>query len=164
MARRLYPTWPSHSLEHVTSRLNVANGAEPRALADACLVKEVFLAMLKDTPTIKTIADVMRVSQPLTYADAPVCAVEPPPGFEMLTTAIAERCTITIIYEHGGQRPTPRMITPRLVLEVQGVAHVIAHCHLSNAERIFRLDRIRGCWLALEGPSLLREGREASNP
>jgi predicted DNA-binding transcriptional regulator YafY len=38
-------------------------------------------------------------------------------------------------------------MTPRLVLEVQGVAYVIAHCHLSDAERTFRLDRIRECWL-----------------
>jgi predicted DNA-binding transcriptional regulator YafY len=61
--------------------------------------------------------------------------------------AMAERCAITIIYEHGWKRPTPRLITPRLVLEVHGVAYVIAHCHLSNAERTFRVDRIREYWL-----------------
>jgi predicted DNA-binding transcriptional regulator YafY len=66
----------------------------------------------------------------------------------VLSTAIAERCAITIVYEHGWHRPTPRTITPRLVLEVHGVAYVIAHCHLSDAERTFRLDRIRECWLA----------------
>ena len=58
---------------------------------------------------------------------------------------------ITIVYEHGWQQPTPRMITPRLVLEVHGVAYVIAHCRLSDAERTFRLNRIRGCWLEEEG-------------
>jgi predicted DNA-binding transcriptional regulator YafY len=35
------------------------------------------------------------------------------------------------------------VITPRVVLEVNGVAYVIAHCHLSDAERTFRLNRIR---------------------
>ena len=99
MARRLYPTWPSHSLEHVAMRLNVASRAEHRALSDARLVKEIFLAMLKDIPTVKTIADVMCVSQPLTFADATVFAIEPPPGFEALTTALSERCAITIVYE-----------------------------------------------------------------
>ncbi len=147
MARRLSPTWPSHSLEHVAVRLNVANGAAHRALADACLVKDIFLAMLKDIPTVKTIADVIRASQPLTFADAPICAIEPPPSFEVLMTAIAERCSITIVDERGSQRAGPRMVTPRLVLEVHGVAYVIAHCHLSEAERTFRLDRIRECWL-----------------
>ena len=51
MARRLYPTWPSHSLEHVAIRLNVANTAEHRALSDARLVKDVFLEVLRHTPT-----------------------------------------------------------------------------------------------------------------
>jgi DNA polymerase III epsilon subunit family exonuclease len=147
MARRLYPTWHSHRLEHVAVRLMSANRAEHRALSDARLVKEIFLAMLKDIPTVKTTADVMRVSQPLSFADAPVFAIQPPPGFEALTTAMTEQCAITIVYEHGWQRPTPRTITPRLVLEVHGVAYVIAHCHLSDAERTFRLDRIRECWL-----------------
>jgi DNA polymerase III subunit alpha, Gram-positive type len=61
MARRLYPTWPSHSLEDVAARLKIANRAEHRALSNACLVRDVFLAMLKDIPTVKTTADVMRV-------------------------------------------------------------------------------------------------------
>jgi hypothetical protein len=148
MARRLYPTLPSHSLEHVAARLKIANTAEHRALSDARLVKAIFLAMLKDIPTVKTIDAVTRVSPPRTFTDAPVIAIEPPPGFEALSTAIAERCAIAIVYEQGWQRPQPRMITPRMVLEVHGVAYVIAHCHLSDAERTFRLDRIRECWLA----------------
>jgi len=148
MARRLYPAWPSHSLENVAIGLNVANKAEHRALSDARLVKDVFLELLLHIPTVNSIADLVRISPLLTFANAPVCAIEPPKGFEALSTAIAERCAITIVYEHGWQRPTPRMITPHLVLEVQGVAYVIAHCHLSDAERTFRLDRIRECWLA----------------
>jgi len=113
MTRRLYPTWPSHSLENVAIGLNVANRAEHRPLSDAR-----------------------------------VWPINPPSGFEALAMAMAKPCAITIVYEPGWQRPTPRMITPRLVLEVHGVVYVIAHCHLSNAEKTFRLDRIRECWLA----------------
>jgi predicted DNA-binding transcriptional regulator YafY len=127
--------------------MKIANKAEHRALSDARLVKDIFLAMLQHTPTLKKLSELMRVSQPLTFADAPVYAIDPPAGFEALTMAITERRTITIVYEQRWQRPTPRMITPSLVLEVDGVAYVIAHCHLSDAERTFRLDRIRQCWL-----------------
>lgn len=151
MARRLYPAWPSHSLENLAIGLNVANKAEHRALSDARLVKDVFLELLLHIPTVKTIADLTRITQPRTFTDAPVCAIEPPKGFEALSTAMAERCAITIVYEQGWQRPTPRMITPRLVLEVHGVAYVIAHCHRSEAERMFRVDRIREWWLAEDG-------------
>jgi DNA polymerase III epsilon subunit-like protein len=139
MTRRLYPTWPSHSLEHVAIKLNVANRAEHRALSDARLVKDVFLAILRHIPTIETIADLVRLSPRLSFADAPLCAIEPPPGFEALSIAIAERCAITMIYEPGWRRPTPRMITPRLVLEVHGVAYVSAHCPQSDAERTLML-------------------------
>ena len=104
--------------------------------------------MLRHTPTVRTLTDLGCLSTPLTFADALVCAIEPPPGFEVLATAIAERGDITIIYDRGSPRPGPRTMTPRLVLEVHGVAYVIAHCHLSDAERTFRLDRIRECWLA----------------
>jgi hypothetical protein len=51
------------------------------------------------------------------FADAPVFRMRPPAGFEVLTTAIAERCAVTIVYEHGSQRTVPRRITPRPVLE-----------------------------------------------
>ena len=147
IARRLYPEWHSHSLENVAARLKIANTAEHRALSDACLVKQIFLAMLQHAPTVRTITDLGHLSPPLTFADGPVFAIAPPVGFEALSTAMSEQCAITIVYEHGWQRPTPRVITPRLVLEVHGVAYVIAYCHLSDAERTFRLDRIRECWL-----------------
>jgi DNA polymerase III epsilon subunit-like protein len=148
ITRRLYPTWSSHSLEYVATRLKVANGSEHRALSDAWMVKDVFLAVLTNKPTVKTIAGVMRVSQPLSFADTPVCATDPLAGFEALAMALTERCALTIIYVRGLQRRGPRTISPGLVLEVHGVAYVIAHCHLSCAERTFRLDRIRGRWFA----------------
>jgi DNA polymerase-3 subunit epsilon len=147
IARWLYPAWHSHSLEHVAARLKIAKRAEHRALSDARMVKDVFLAMLRHPPTLTKISELMRVSQPLTFVDAPVCAIQPPAGFEALATAITEQCAITMVYESGWERPQRRMITPRLMLEVHGVAYVIAHCHLSHAERTFRLDRIRECWL-----------------
>jgi DNA polymerase III epsilon subunit-like protein len=99
MTRRLYPAWSSHSSENVAIRLNVASGAERWALSDARLGKEVFLSMLQRTPTLKKISELMPESQPLTFADALGCAIEAPAGFEALTSAIAERCAITIIYE-----------------------------------------------------------------
>jgi DNA polymerase III epsilon subunit-like protein len=88
-------------------RLNVANKAEHRALFDARLVKDVFLAILRRTPTVDIIGELSRLSPMLTFADAPVCAIEPASGFEVLTTAIAEQCAITTVYEQGWQRPTP---------------------------------------------------------
>ncbi len=49
-------------------------------------------------------------------------------------------------------------------LGVYGVAYVIAHSHLSHAERTFRLDRIWECSLEEEGMSRLSQGQKASDP
>jgi DNA polymerase III epsilon subunit-like protein len=61
IARQLYPTRPSHSLEGVATRLKVANAAEPRALSDPRLVKDVFLAILKGIHTVRKLSKSMRV-------------------------------------------------------------------------------------------------------
>jgi hypothetical protein len=46
------------------------------------------------------------------------------------------------------QRAGPMGVTTRLMRELQGVASVMAHGQLNDAERTFRLDQIRQCWLA----------------
>jgi len=112
-------------------------------------------------PTINTFANLRCGSPPLTFADALVFAIRPPPGFEALSTAIAVRCAITIIYDRGASRPGPRTMTPRQVLEVNGVAYVVAHCHQGGCKKTFRLDRSREHWLDEKGTSRLSEGREA---
>jgi WYL domain len=109
--------------------------------------KTLFFALLQRTPTVKKIADLVRLSPLLIFADAPVFSIDPPAGFEVLAPALTERCPIIMVYKRGMQGQEPRKITSRLVLEVQGVAYVVAHCHQSGAERTFRLDRIQQCWL-----------------
>jgi DNA polymerase III epsilon subunit-like protein len=101
MAHQLYPAWSSHSLEleNLAIRLNVANGAVHRALGDASLVKDIFLELLRRTPTVKKISDLVRLSPPLTFANALIFPIEPPAGFEALTTAITERCAMLIAHE-----------------------------------------------------------------
>jgi hypothetical protein len=134
MARRLYPTWPSHSLEHVASRLNVANAAEHRTLPDARLVKDIFLEMLRRTPTVKTIVDLSRLSPMLAFADAPVFTAELPTGFKALATALARHCTMVMVYVRELQGLRPWKITPHIVLQVYGIAYVVGHYYQSGME------------------------------
>jgi hypothetical protein len=44
--------------------------------------------MLKGISTVRIMADLARLSPPLTFADAPVFRIEPPVGFEVLTRAL----------------------------------------------------------------------------
>ena len=50
-----------------------------------------------------------------------------------------------------GNAHEPRTITPRLVLEVHGVAYVIAPCHLSDAERTLSVRSPPGVLAGLAG-------------
>jgi WYL domain/Exonuclease len=84
-------------------------------------------------PFIKSLALPTRFSWPVKH--------------DSTSAAIAERCAITIVYECRLQRPRPRTMTPQLVLEVHGVAYVVAHCYQGGCEKTFRLDCIRECWL-----------------
>jgi DNA polymerase III epsilon subunit-like protein len=108
----LCPPWPSLSIENMAARLKIANEAAHRALGDARLVKEIFLAVLQDAPPIRAITDLRRLSPPLTFADAPVCAIEPSPGFEALAMAIAERYIMMVVYAGGTQPSRPCIVTP----------------------------------------------------
>jgi hypothetical protein len=62
--------------------------------------------------------------------------------------ALAKRHAIRIIDARESPRARPRHMTPSLVRDILGVANVIVHDDQSAAERTFRLDRVRECWLA----------------
>jgi len=55
-------------------------------------------------------------------------------------------------------------MTPRLVLEMNGVVYVVADCYQSGCKKTFRLDRSREHWLDEEGTSLSSQLREAPDP
>ena len=62
------------------------------------------------------------------------------------------------------QRSGPMEVTPRLMREVQGVASVMAHGQLNDAERTLRVDCSREHWLDEKGTSRLSQRREAPDP
>ena len=98
-----------------------------------------FFEILRHRPSIKTMADLARLSPPLTFADAPVVPIAPPAGFEPLATALLESRALTISYALVGAGAEVRKITPRLLLQAHGLAYVIAHCHRDGFEKTFRL-------------------------
>ena len=73
-----------------------------------------------------------------------------------LATAMAERCAIMIVYDHGWQQPIPRMITPHLMLAVHGVAYVIAYSHRSDAERTFPVGSHSGVLVGIADAAAVR--------
>jgi predicted DNA-binding transcriptional regulator YafY len=49
---------------------------------------------------------------------------------------------ISIVYAGGTKSQRKRLITPISLTEVRGSVYLIAHCHIDDMEKHFRLDRI----------------------
>jgi predicted DNA-binding transcriptional regulator YafY len=71
----------------------------------------------------------------------------PPPARPRLPAALqqalARRTPVRILYVSRG-RKTRRVISPLYATEHNGNIYLVAYCHLRQAQRTFRLDRIAG--------------------
>ncbi|MFH1919017.1 MAG: WYL domain-containing protein [Planctomycetota bacterium] len=92
---------------------------------------------------MRTIGDLFRISPPLSFENAGVFVLEPPPGYEELEVAIREEKTVVVIYEGGTRGLVERRVTPRALLQSSGRAYLTAHCHMDGIEKTYRLDRFR---------------------
>ncbi|MCE7987670.1 MAG: WYL domain-containing protein [Caldilinea sp. CFX5] len=71
---------------------------------------------------------------------APPQTVEPLP---LIKAALAQQTDLTIRYSGGGRNDeSTRRITPYYLETRNQIAYLIAWCHLRQAERVFRVDRI----------------------
>ena len=77
LAQSVAPGLMSYSLEALSVMLGVTRGQTHRALSDSQLTKDVFLALLRRAPTIKTIADLAKAAPPLSFERARAYKVGP---------------------------------------------------------------------------------------
>lgn len=78
LAQSVAPGLVSYGLGALSIMLGATRGQKHRAVSDSRLTKEVFRALLRRNPTIKTIADLARVAPPLSFERARAYEVEPP--------------------------------------------------------------------------------------
>ena len=81
--------------------------------------------------------------QTAVFAEAPASDI---PGAEILLTvadAIESRCPIEVRYASASGRRTPRTLHPAEIVVYSGRWYVVAHDVDADAERTFRLDRVR---------------------
>jgi DNA polymerase III epsilon subunit family exonuclease len=138
LARKLAPGPGGCGLDALSARLNLSGGDRHRALADAGRVRGLWMAITAGACP----DDVLRypVKGPSIDGEPPA-----PSGFEILAEAIAARARVRIRYTGGSRGDAPREITPRRFRHMGGVAYVVAVCHVSSIEKMFRLDRVAVC-------------------
>jgi DNA polymerase III epsilon subunit family exonuclease len=137
----------SHRLEEVARYLQIADTEDHRGLSDSRLAMAVFQRIVGGARRLNTMQDLFRVSPPMSFAESGTIALEPPGGYEDLGVAIREQRTVVVAYDGAMTGIVERRITPRGLMQSRGRAYLTAMCHLSGAEKTYRLDRIREMWL-----------------
>ena len=139
LARRLY-FFPSNSLSNVARSLGLSTGRLHRALSDVRLTKGVLEAFIADLGPheVRTLGDLLE-AQGGAVPLPTVLQVPLPPEIQ---EALAQKCDLYIRYLSASGEETERIVSPLRVSGGSDYVYLEAFCHMREALRVFRLDRI----------------------
>jgi DNA polymerase III epsilon subunit family exonuclease len=138
----LYPDLESYSLLALAQEFSLAESQEHRALADAHLVRALFLDATEQMGCINSCDDLRSRFAVYTLSDWPGRVEELPSEFGELNRALKESLRVEIFYRSPTKPPEARIIQPRQVYLHNLTFYIGAYCEQAQAERTFRLDRI----------------------
>lgn len=145
LARRVFPGFERYNLGTVSHALGVCMTTEHRAMADAHATWKVFekeLEALKDLGITAVEDIVIARSDALTHRHSEESA-----KIKLIEEAIQLRKPLTMTYfSMWGNSFTKRTITPRAIQKTGDTSYVVAHCHLRDELRNFRLDCVIDVW------------------
>ena len=136
LARQFFDL-PSYSLLSIAEAFHVPMATAHRALDDALTARGIFFGMMDQMKEFNKPLDEF-----VGIYNSPVW---PNDGIQLPTElgeAIYSNKRMFIKYIDGNGEETERWITPKQVMGLSDYVYLQAHCHLRNAERNFRLDRI----------------------
>lgn len=143
LARRLFHGIGRYNLGNVSRSLGLDAEGEHRALADAMMTLKVFKEELKllKSEGVDSVSDISytrgaRKSKPaaLKVKDYRIKLIE---------EAIREEKRLSIVYRSvWNDSISKRIITPKEIKSGYDRSYLIAHCHLKDEERNFRVDGI----------------------
>lgn len=135
---RQYFNFDSNSLPAIAARLEIKTPESHRALSDALTTFEVY-RYFRHRLAINRLADEEDLAGSYTPAYRLADEEALPPSIQ---EALAGGKRLEIIYIDSNGQQTCRQITPRHVIQEHDYIYLVAYCHLRQAERHFRLDRI----------------------
>jgi len=137
MLSRQYYELQSYSLSAIAQAFQVPLTNAHRALNGALMARGIFFAMMEQ---------IKQLNKPLDeFIGIYNSPAWPDEGIQLPTElgeAIYSQRRIFIRYVDGDGKESERWITPMQVTGLSDYVYLQAHCHLRNAERSFRLDRI----------------------
>jgi DNA polymerase-3 subunit epsilon len=136
MARNHF-SFDSNSLNNIAAEFDIQNPDAHRALADALTDKNIFFAMMD-----LLLQNGNRLDDFIGIYSSPAWPMADISLPTDLAEAVKSRRKLQMVYmDKNGQRSS-REITPVAVQGLSDYLYLRAFCHLRQAERTFRLDRI----------------------
>ena len=130
-----------NGLQRLAPRLGVEPTAAHRALADAITTAGVFERLLEPVGGWE-----MCLCDAIAQQGGPMGLLPASPRESLLPLELAEaleqRTQVRMEYLDADQQRTQRLISPLRLRRKNGELRLVAHCHLRNEPRSFKLDRI----------------------
>lgn len=145
LARRVFPHVERYNLGAVSHSLGICSAIEHRAMADAFATMKVFQKAL-EVLTADGITTIEEISLPRREASSHRRTDEQE-RIRLIEEAIRARRRVAITYfSIWNNAMTKRTITPHSIQKTGDTAYVVAHCHLRDELRNFRLDCVVDVW------------------
>jgi DNA polymerase III subunit epsilon len=132
---RAHFAFGSNSLQSIAHALQIETGSAHRALDDAYTTREVLARFAEGLPG----TEIESAIAPYVPPHSTSLTFSLPPAVE---EALQSNRRLFIRYTDGKGAVSERWITPREVRALNDYLYLVAHCHLRDDERSFRLDRI----------------------
>lgn len=142
LARRFFH-FRRNSLTQVALSLGIRTGHAHRALNDVYTTMGVLKRMLKhlEPMRFRTVGDLLHAQGGPIYVPQQEQPLVPARLAAPLAEALTRHCSLHICYQ-SPRGETDRVISPLYATQQDGAGYVVAYCHLRQAQRTFRLDRI----------------------
>ena len=139
LARKYY-RFPSNRLSAIGECLQIQINQLHRAYGDVAILKGIFDSFLNDFQEkgVSTLEDLLALQGGSIHLPKPMEIILPP----QLEEAIASHKSIQLRYLDSQGHQSKRKVEPIDVTVSNEIIYLVAHCHLRNDQRTFRLDRI----------------------
>jgi len=158
LTRRLFPELRSHGLASLTDIFGIPHKVKHRSMPDVMGTRGVFIECIerlkaKDIVTRKQFEQ--WYGDPLYFSPEKYnLLVTLPDEYKPLKDAVEQGKCLDVIYEDRSGKRTRRRIDPQGLYVAYGNLYVTAYCHLREANRNFKLERIHA-FRILENPDSL---------
>lgn len=139
ISREMYSEFKRHSLVDLSESLGIELNNAHRALADTKACMHLLLREIKDFDGEWDKFASQYVFHTAAWQTMENINEEMIPLIEVCL----EGCDIRIVYIDSEKTETARQITPLQLNRIRHVPYLFGHCHLRDAGRNFRLDRIQ---------------------